>query len=143
MRTAARKGARQMRAALDIGLKDWLALALLGLGVSFPPHQFIGGLFLALAGAAFARSMQPTTGWLDLLWTSVGAFLVATVGSVIVYAYRPDFPPQIVMAILGYASRYIARAGLAFAGRLEERSGTAFDRLLDRWLPPRNGGDGQ
>lgn len=32
--------------------KDYMTLALSGIGISFPAHHFIGGMFLAFADAA-------------------------------------------------------------------------------------------
>lgn len=120
--------------------KDWLTLALAGIGISFPAHHFLGGLFLAFAGAALAAKMQPEQDRRELWLVMLGAFFAATLMAQIVQSWRPSFPPQIVMAGGGFASRYLIRAVLAMAGMIEERTDTIFDRLLDRWFPPRGGG---
>ena len=126
-------------AASDLA-KDWLTLALAGIGVSFPAHHFVGGMFLAFAGAALAARMQPEQDKRELWIVVLGAFFAATILAQAAHSWRPDFPPQIVMAGGGFASRYLIRAALAMAGMIEARTDTLFDRILDRWLPPRDGG---
>ncbi len=49
----ARMSRREEMRDVAAGLaKDYVALALAGIGISFPAHHFLGGLFLAFAGAA-------------------------------------------------------------------------------------------
>lgn len=121
--------------------KDWLMWALAGIGVSFPPHHYLGGLFLAAAGAAVATKMQPDQDKRELWLVMLTAWVVATVAAVLLSVYKPGFPPQIAMAATGFFSRFIARFFLALGGVLEARTDTIFDRVLDRVLPKR--GDGQ
>lgn len=130
-----------MKDVAHLALKDWLALGLAGLGVTFPPHHYIGGLLLALSGAAFAMKLQPEDQQVELWVTALGAWIVATLAAIAVFHWRPAFPPQIVMAAAGFLSRYAARFVLAMAGKLESRSDTLFDRILDRVLPVRKPGD--
>jgi len=120
--------------------KDWLTLALAGIGISFPAHHFLGGLFMAFAGAALAAKWQPEQDRRELWLVMLGAFFAATVMAQAVQAWRPAIPPQLVMAGAGFASRYLIRAVLAMAGMVEARTDTLFDRILDRWLPPKRGG---
>ena len=121
-------------------VKDWLTLALAGIGISFPAHHFIGGLFLALAGAALAARTQPEEDRRELWLVVLGAFFAATLAAQMIHYWQPNIPPQIVMAGAGFASRYLIRAALAMAGLIERKSDTLFDRFLDRWFPPHNGG---
>ena len=120
--------------------KDWLTLALAGIGISFPAHHFLGGLFMAFAGAALAARTQPEQDRRELWLVMLGAFFAATVMAQAAHAWRPAIPPQLVMASAGFASRYLIRAVLAMAGMVEARTDTLFDRILDRWLPPKGGG---
>lgn len=39
--------------------KDWLTLLLAGLGVTFAPHEWIGGMLLAFVAAAFDMRSDP------------------------------------------------------------------------------------
>ncbi len=135
-----RKGLTKMNDAVHSTLKDWLVLALAGIGVQFPPHHYIGGLLLAMAGAAVATKFQPDEDRVELWTVIVTAWVIATIAAIGGKYYMPDFPPQVVMAAAGFFSRYIARLLLAMAGRVEAQTDTIFDRLLDRVLPKRGGG---
>ena len=68
--------------------KDYVALALAGIGISFPAHHFIGGLFLAFAGAAVAAKWQPEQDRRELWLVMLGAFFAATVMAQAVQAWR-------------------------------------------------------
>lgn len=128
----------EMRDFTENLMKDWFILALAGIGISFPPHHYIGGLLLAMAGAAIASRAQPEQNRQELWTVLMTAWVIATVSAVVLYNMRPDFPPQVVMAAAGFFSRFVARFLLALAGKLELRTDTIFDRLLDKVLPPRS-----
>lgn len=68
--------------------KDWLTLALAGIGISFPAHHFLGGLFMAFAGAALAARTQPEQDRRELWLVMLGAFFAATVMAQAVQAWR-------------------------------------------------------
>jgi hypothetical protein len=70
------KGA-QVKDAAAAATKDWLTLLFGGLGISFSPHEWIGGMFLALAGASLARHMEPEADRRELWAVMVAAFLVS------------------------------------------------------------------
>lgn len=133
-------GAKKVHETTVRTLGDWIALALIGIGVSFPAQYYLGGLFMALAGAAVARNLQPETTRGEFWLSMLAAFLASTMGAELGAIYLLQWPPQLIMAICGFASRFIARAGLAFLGQLETRTDTLFDRVLNKVLPPRNGG---
>ena len=57
--------------------KDWLTLALAGIGISFPAHHFLGGLFMAFAGAALAAKWQPEQDRRELWLVMMGAFFAS------------------------------------------------------------------
>jgi uncharacterized protein involved in response to NO len=118
-----------------VTVKDWLTLALTGLGITFAPHHFLGGLFLALAGAAFARSMSPEQDERELWVVFLGAFLAGVLAAELASVFIPDFPVQIVMAAAGFFSRYLARFALRVAGLVEQRADNITDRVIDRVLP--------
>jgi hypothetical protein len=127
-------------AAIEVA-RDWPSLLLIGLGVTFAPHLYIGGLFFALASASLARRFWPEDQPVELWWTLVLAAVMSTLAAALAHWYWPDIGPpvipQAVMAATGYFSRHLARAALRIAGRIEGTSDTITDRLLDRWLPPR------
>lgn len=128
-------------------LRDWLALVLLGIGVQFPPHQFLGGLFMALAGAAISRAWERERmrrrgcdlireSNSTLLLVAATAFFVATVVAVLVNSYWPDWSVPLVMAAAGFASRRIVYAGLNVVEGLAKRGDYIAQRIIDRFLPP-------
>lgn len=122
--------------------KSWLTLTLAGLGVTLSPHEWIGGLFLALAAAAFAMKVEPEQDKRELWVVLMGAFIASHVAALAAQRWLPEFPIQIVMVAAGYFSRHVSRFSLRLAGLVEARSGTIADRLVDRVLPPgRHEGD--
>jgi hypothetical protein len=116
-------------------LKDWLTLLLAGLGVTYLPHEWIGGIFLALAGATFAMRADPEQDIRELWLVLLGAFLAAHMAAMLSGRYFPDLPVQSVMAATGFFSRRITRFGLRLAGLVEARSDKIADRVVDRFLP--------
>ncbi|WP_126975563.1 hypothetical protein [Frigidibacter oleivorans] len=116
--------------------KDWLTLALAGLGITFAPHQWIGGMFLALAGAAFAMRSDPEQDQRELWLVMLGAFLASHLAAIAIPIWLPNAPVQAIMAITGFFSRRITRMALRVAGLVEARSDRVADRVIDRVLPP-------
>ena len=115
--------------------RDWLTLALAGLGISFAWHEYFGGLFLALAGAsAMARERRDPRRFWSILVT---AFLVATLAAV-VFGRTEIMPIQAIMAGAGLASGWV----MAFVGRMldrvSDRADDVADKIIDKVLP----GDG-
>lgn len=131
-------GARMKQTMVDT-TKDWMILALAGIGINFPPHHYFGGLFLALAGAALARKFQPEQDNREWWVVVLGAFIAATIAAEVAQWQGVLVPVQIIMASAGFLSRYLTRFVLAMAGMVQDRTDTIFDRLLDRILP--NKGD--
>lgn len=117
--------------------KSWLTLMFAGLGISFAPHEWIGGMFMALAAAAFAMKIEPEQDKRELWVVLMGAFIASHVAALTVQSWAPDFPVQVAMIAAGYFSRHLARTSLRMAGLIEDRSGTIADRLVDRVLPVR------
>jgi hypothetical protein len=116
-------------------LKDWLTLMLAGLGVTYLPHEWIGGIFLALAGAAFAMRADPEQDMRELWLVLLGAFLAAHLAGMLSARFLPELPVQSVMAMTGFFSRRITRFALRLAGLVEARSDRIADRVVDHFLP--------
>lgn len=121
---------------IESGSRDWLSLALLGLGISFLPYAYIGGLFLALAGASIASHWGDQKDRTSLFMTMTTAFFVSHLTAIAVNAFFPAFPVQLAMAAAGLTSKYIVRTAFRFAGRVESKSETFADRAVNRVLPP-------
>lgn len=115
--------------------RDWLTLALAGLGISFAPHEWIGGMFLALAGAAFAMRSDPEQDQRELWLVLLGAFLASHIAAIAAHKWAPELPVQAVMAVVGFFSRRLTRFALRLAGMVEQRSDKIADRLIDQVLP--------
>jgi hypothetical protein len=115
--------------------KDFLTWFLLGLGVTFAAQAWVGGMFLAMAGATFAMKAQPERDKIELWAVLGGAFIVAHVAAMVTFHFWPEWPVQIVMASAGFFSRYIIRFALRVAGLIEGRADRIVDRAIDRVLP--------
>lgn len=116
-------------------VKDWLTLALVGLGVSFSATQWLGGMFLALAGAAFAMRSDPEQDVRELWVVMLGAFIVSHLAAIAVHHLYPEFPVQIAMMVAGFFSRRLSRMAFVLFAGVERRADSLSDRLIDRVLP--------
>lgn len=102
-------------------LSDPLALAMTGLGISFIPFsEYVGGLFLALACAAWARHFSPEKSRKEFWAVMWGGFIAAHIAVMMAHAWVPEWKPQLVMAIAGFFSRFVARFFLRLANQLED-----------------------
>lgn len=124
-----------MRAAAEYVMKDWLGLLFAGLGITFAPHQWLGGMFLALAGASVARHFDPERDRRELWVVFLTAFVVSHLAAIIAHLWLPGWPVQLVMAASGFGSRRLARFASRFLDRIEARAADVADRGLDRILP--------
>ena len=126
--------------------RDAISLILLGLGITFAPHMYIGGLFLALAGAAVARAWEkdlaikagtplPREGNLKLTLVILTAFFVSTLTATTVHAFWPNWSVQLVMAASGFASRWIVALAIHTLIGLSGKGGTLADRLVNKYFP--------
>jgi hypothetical protein len=120
-------------------VRDPLTLILTGLGISFAPHEYLGGLFLALAGASIASAMNRDQDrrrfWLIML-TALFISHLAAMGAEAIW---PVLPFQLVMALAGFGSRYLVKMMLRVFGILEERSDKIADAIVDKVLSDRDG----
>ena len=119
--------------------RDGLTLMLAGLGISLSPHQFIGGLFLALAaGSMIARNRRSTRKLWGVMATSAIVAIVA-----VIFTEQFDhwgYAPQLVMAGAGAASSWLVNIFIGVMDGVQERTGTVAERLIDRIFPPTKGG---
>lgn len=127
-------------------LRDGFSLFLLGIGVQFSAHEYIGGLFMALAGAAISRSWEkemarkngvdlPQEAASQLFLVVATAFFVATVVSIMVYSYFPGWSAPVVMAASGFASRRIVYGALNVVDGVARRGDSIAQRLINKFLP--------
>lgn len=135
MGSASNSRADMIKDAIADHAKDWLTLFFAGLGVSFAPYEWVGGMFFALAGAAFAMRSDPERDQRELWIVMLGAFLSSHITAIACNAWYPDFPVQITMCATGFFSRRITRFALRFAGMIEDRGDKIADRVIDRILP--------
>lgn len=102
-------------------LSDPLALVMTGLGISFIPYsEYVGGLFLALACAAWARHFSPEKSRKEFWAVMWGGFIAAHLAVIAANIWFPTWSPQLVMAIAGFFSRFAARFFLRLANQLED-----------------------
>jgi hypothetical protein len=126
------KGTKMKDMAVDAA-GNWLGLLFAGLGVTFAPHEWIGGMFLALSAAAFA--MRRTDQAETLIKVLVGAFIASHVGAIVVHYYMPALPVQIVMAGIGFFSQPLMRMAFGFGIKVESKTDVISEKLIDKVLP--------
>lgn len=115
--------------------KDWTTLALAGLGISFAPYEWVGGILLAIAGATFAMRSEPEQDQRELWLVILGAFLASHLAGIVSNRTFPGFPVQVAMFAAGFFSRRLTRFALRFAGMLENKSDKIADRVIDTLMP--------
>jgi hypothetical protein len=121
-------------------LRDWMTLALAGLGVSLSPHEFLGGLLLAMAAASLiARHRRNNRRLLGTVATGAFAAVVAVeVGQI--YGFW-GWSPQLVMIAAGAVSGWGVSIFIVVMDQAENRSGRIANWLFARLFPPSNGED--
>lgn len=125
--------------ATESVLRDPLTLLLTGLGITFHPYEYLGGLFLALAGASLASVLNKDKDRRSFWLVMLSAFFVAHIAVLVVTSFWPGISVQLVMAAAGFGSRYAARLALRVFGLIEERGDKIADRIVDKVLPPDKG----
>ncbi len=112
--------------------RDWLSLFLTGLGITFAPHEYFGGLFLSLAGASLSMHYgKRKQGRKSLLVVMCTAFFVSHLGAMAAHWYFPGLSIQFVMAFLGAISRHLAVIAFGAAGILEDRAPEAVAKRVE------------
>jgi len=101
-------------------LSDPIALAMTGLGISFIPFsEYLGGLFLALACAAWARHLNPERSRKEFWAVMWGGFIAAHLAVIAAEIWFPHWKTQLVMALAGFCSRFMAQFALRIMSRIE------------------------
>lgn len=113
-----------------------------GLGLSMSGAEFLGGLFLALAGALFVnviieRGVVTGLKPLGIGGTIVGGFFTAVIFSIAGHAMLPDVPPQAFMAAGGFTANIAGPFFLRNLRRLSRRDDYG-EKLIDKVLPGRD-----
>ncbi|EEW57297.1 hypothetical protein SCH4B_4408 [Ruegeria sp. TrichCH4B] len=120
--------------------RDFLTLALAGFGISLAPHEFFGGLFLALAaGSMVARHRKSNRKLLGIMGTAALAAVISVIATEQFDHW--GWPPQLIMAGAGAASSYAVNIFVKVMDGVQERSTTISGRIVDRIFPPTKGGD--
>lgn len=126
---------KRLKDVLADHVKDWTTLALAGLGISFAPYEWVGGMLLAIAGATFAMRSEPEQDQRELWLVILGAFLASHLAGIVSNRTFPGFPVQVAMFAAGFFSRRLTRFALKFAGMLEKKSDKIADRVIDTLMP--------
>ena len=126
---------KRLKDVLADHAKDWTTLALAGLGISFAPYEWVGGMLLAIAGATFAMRSEPEQDQRELWLVILGAFLASHLAGIVSNRTFPGFPVQVAMFAAGFFSRRLTRFALKFAGMLEKKSDKIADRVIDTIMP--------
>ena len=134
-------------------LRDATSLVLLGLGITFAPHIYLGGLFLALAGAAVARAWEkdqaaraghplPREPNMKLTLVIITAFFISTLSAITVHYFWPKWSIQVVMAASGFASRWLVVLMINTLFSLSKKGDSLASRILNKILPEGNNNNG-
>ena len=134
-------------------LRDATSLVLLGLGITFAPHIYLGGLFLALAGAAVARAWEkdqaakaghplPREPNMKLTLVIITAFFISTLSAITVHYFWPEWSIQVVMAASGFASRWLVVLMINTLFSLSKKGDSLASRILNKILPEGNNNNG-
>lgn len=115
--------------------KDWITLGLTGLGISFAAHEYFGGMFLALASASLAWRLSPEADQRKFGMVILTAFIVSHLSALLVGRWAPDWPVQLVMAVTGFASRWMVQFAIRLLDRVSTRGDSLADRVIDKFIP--------
>lgn len=130
---------------LGATLKDWVSLVLLAIGIKFSGDVFLGGLFLALAGAAISRAWEreiasrkgepfPRESQFRFWLVVLTAFFVSLLVAIMVNAHFPDWSVQVCMAVSGFASRRLVYTAIGFLEGISNRGDTLAQKTIDKFL---------
>lgn len=120
---------------MDHYLSGSLALFFAGLGVSFAPHVWLGGLVLAAAGASLAFYHDPERDTRERWVVYMTALFTAHFVAMAAFWMWPSFPPQFVMGGAGFLSRKIVRTALRVASLIEAQGNGIAAGIVNRVLP--------
>jgi len=122
--------------AADLG-HNWLLWFMAGLGIStMDVHEFIGGLFLAVAGASIIGRARRDP---RKLWFLIAIALFAAVVTASVWpSLGWQIPIQVGMAAAGAASSYLVNLFVKVGGAVEGEAGEITQGLIARLLKKRD-----
>lgn len=132
---AAKVAAKAGVESVEDVIKQPLNLIFTGLGITFAPHAYLGGLFLALAGASIASSFNEKQDRKGFWIVMLTAIFVSHLAAMVAGNFWPSVAPQFVMAAAGFASRFIVKIAIRSLGIVEERSDKVADKIVDKFLP--------
>lgn len=109
---------------------NWPSMILVGLGVSFPLNQVLGGLFFALAAASIMAGTrkEPRKLWVMFVSAVVFAMVVAVTWSY----YQFEFPLQLAMGLVGLTSGWVSKFIIKFMDRIYERTDDIADKTINK-----------
>lgn len=113
-------------------VKDWLTLILAGLGITFAPYEWLGGMFLALGAAAFAMKRFPEKDKQELWVVMLGAFFASHIVGIASTHWFHEIPVQLPMTLAGFGSRYLARTTMRVFGIVDAKSPAVISNAIDR-----------
>jgi hypothetical protein len=119
-------------------MRDGWVWLLAGLGISAAPHQFLGGIILAVAAGILARHWTPIEKRRELVLIIGTSVFCGVAAALAVQWFRPDWPLQPCMALAGLFSTYAMKFTLGVAGKVETKTETVADRIIDRVLPEKD-----
>lgn len=108
---------------------DGVVIALAGLGITFAPNVFLGGLFWAIGGAMILREYSPSLRKTRRKLTIITASFLAVLAAICVHQYYPDFPVSLAMAIAGILSVPLVKR---FAARETEIVDAVLDKITSK-----------
>lgn len=123
-----------MQDQISLHAKDWLTLTLTGLGITFAPHEWLGGMFLGLAGGAFAMKLAPEKDRREIWVVLLGAFLASHLAALATEKWFEGVPIAVSMIVAGFFSGRLAGFGMKLFVTMERRSERIVDGALDRIL---------
>lgn len=105
--------------------KDAVGIMLAGLGITFAPHMYFGGLFLALGGCLVTRQFSDVLRETPRSTALLTTLFLSTVTAGVSHSFSPDIPIQIGMAVTGMLSVPLAK-------RISSRSQEVVDSGIDK-----------
>jgi hypothetical protein len=114
--------------------RDYVTLALAGLGISLAPHVFFGGMFLALAAGSLVARHRKSTKKLTGIMLTAGIAAILMLLSTERFSYW-GMPPQLLMAVAGGASSWMLNIFIRVMDGIQSRSDTISGKIIDRIFP--------
>lgn len=104
-------------------------MILAGLGVTFSPHMYLGGLFLAFGAHFLFRAYSDDGSKVSRILGAVTTFILSTLFAIVSTKLAPEMPVQLAMALSGFFSVPLVRK---LARRSDEISDKAIDKVAGK-----------